>query len=221
MDSRLYRCYKTCYHPSLGLSQQQDISGAPLLRQTEHYLSVLTELALRTLGRILKIFYYCSIIIMIIFSNTLNRKLITINVCVKCVLTFWHRSFTFNSSISPTWCNNFSVYYPDVCLQLNMFWAFSRPSSGAQWPQWQPLVRSWSGRLARPWTQHDCHHDTKVKPDGATAVIKLLMMGGKTPETCWAVNKRQDNKLNNCCIWLVIYLNCTMMHELTNLKFHI
>jgi hypothetical protein len=21
------------------------------------------------------------------------------------------------------------------------------------------------------------------------------MMGGKTPETCWAVNKRQDNKL--------------------------
>jgi hypothetical protein len=21
------------------------------------------------------------------------------------------------------------------------------------------------------------------------------MMGGRTPETCWAVNKRQDNKL--------------------------
>jgi hypothetical protein len=38
------------------------------------------------------------------------------------------------------------------------------------------------------------------------------MMGGKTPETCWAVNKRQNNKLENCCIWLVIYLNCTMMH---------
>jgi hypothetical protein len=39
------------------------------------------------------------------------------------------------------------------------------------------------------------------------------------PVTCWAVNKRQDNKLQNCCIWLVIYLNCTMMHGLTNLKF--
>jgi hypothetical protein len=63
---------------------------------------------------------------------------------------------------------------------------------------WQP---------ARPRTQHDCHHDTKVKPEAATAVIKLLTMGGKTPETCWAVNKRQDNKLENCCIWLVIYLN--------------
>jgi len=44
------------------------------------------------------------------------------------------------------------------------------------------------------------------------------MMGGKTPETCWAVNKRQDNRLENCCIWLVIYLTCTMMHGLTNLK---
>ena len=56
------------------------------------------------------------------------------------VLTFWQRSFTFNSDKSPIWCNNFSVYYPDVCLQLNMFRVFSRPSSGAQWLQWQPLV---------------------------------------------------------------------------------
>jgi len=32
-------------------------------------------------------------------------------------------------------------------------------------------------------------------------------MGGRTPETCWAVNKSQDNKLENCCMWLVIYLN--------------
>jgi len=28
------------------------------------------------------------------------------------------------------------------------------------------------------------HHDKKVKPEAATAVIELLMMGGKTPETC-------------------------------------
>jgi hypothetical protein len=44
------------------------------------------------------------------------------------------------------------------------------------------------------------------------------MMGGRTSETCWAVNKRRENKLENCCIWLVIYLNCSMMHGLTNLK---
>ena len=62
------------------------------------------------------------------------------------------------------------------------------------------------GRAGRP--------DTKVKPEAATEVIELLMMGGKTPETYWAVNKRQDNRLKKCCIRLVIYLNCTMMHGL-------
>jgi hypothetical protein len=113
-----------------------------------------------------------------------------------------------------------------------MFRALSRPSSGTQWLQWQPLVLpsyrgdnrtvfviGQAGRLARPRTQHGYHRHTKVKPEAATAVIELLMMGGRTPETCWAVNKRQDNKLENCCIWLVIYLNCTIMHGLTNLKF--
>ena len=45
-----------------------------------------------------------------------------------------------NSNKSPTRCSNFPFYYPDVYLQLNMFRAFSRPSSGAQWLQWQPLV---------------------------------------------------------------------------------
>jgi hypothetical protein len=41
-----------------------------------------------------------------------------------------------------------------------------------------------AGRPARPRTQHDYHHDTKVKPESATAVTQLLMMGGETPETC-------------------------------------
>ena len=44
---------------------------------------------------------------------------------------------------------------------------------------------------------------TKAKQEAATAVIELLMMGGETPETCWAVNERQDNKLENCWIRLV------------------
>jgi len=91
--------------------------------------------------------------------------------------------------------------------------------SGSLWFYFRIVVTvvlcSWSGRPAgrpaRPRTQHDHHHDMKVKPAAATAV-ELLMMGRRTPETCWAVNKRQDNELENCCIWLVIYLNCTMMH---------
>jgi hypothetical protein len=30
--------------------------------------------------------------------------------------------------------------------------------------------------------QHDYHHDTKVKPEAAIAVIELLTMGGKRPK---------------------------------------
>jgi hypothetical protein len=95
-------------------------------------------------------------------------------------------------------------------------------SSGTLWFYLRIVVTavlcSWSGRPAWPRTQHDYHHDTKVKLEAATAVIELLMMGEKTPETRWALNKCQDNKLENCYIWLVIYLNCTTMHGLTNLK---
>jgi len=40
-----------------------------------------------------------------------------------------HRSIQINHQPDAT---IFSVYYPDVCLQLNMFRVFSRPSSGAQ-----------------------------------------------------------------------------------------
>jgi hypothetical protein len=76
-----------------------------------------------------------------------------------------------------------------------MFWAFSRPSSGTQRLQWQPLVLpSYRGDSRAVFVvgpaglhdyeqQHDCHHDTKVKLEAATAVIDLLMMDGKTPET--------------------------------------
>jgi hypothetical protein len=34
----------------------------------------------------------------------------------------------------------------------------------------------------------------------ATAVVELLMMGVRTPETCWAVYKRQVINLRNCYI---------------------
>jgi hypothetical protein len=56
--------------------------------------------------------------------------------------------------------------------------------------QWQPLVLpSYRGDSRAvlgvgPAGRHAYHHDTKVNPAAATAVIELLMMGGKTPETC-------------------------------------
>jgi len=68
---------------------------------------------------------------------------------------------------------------------------------------WQSCcVRGRAGRPTallppRPWG----------KPQAAATVDGLLMMGKGMPEICWAVNKRQDNKLENYCIWLVIYLN--------------
>jgi hypothetical protein len=168
-----------------------------------------------------------------VLSNLKNTIIILITFYAMC-FSLLAPEFTFNSNKSPTWCNSYSVYYHGVCLQLNTFRAFSRPSSRPQRLQWQPLVIpsycgysravfvvGLAGRPTRPRTQHNYHHHTKVNPEAATAAIELLMMGGKTPETCWAVNKRQDNKLKNCCISLVIYLNCTMMHGLTNLKFYI
>jgi hypothetical protein len=44
------------------------------------------------------------------------------------------------------------------------------------------VLCSWFGRQAQPRTQHDYHRDTKVKPEAPTAVIELLMMGGKRPK---------------------------------------
>jgi hypothetical protein len=42
-------------------------------------------------------------------------------------------NYQLDATISP-------VYYPDLYLQLNVFWACSRPSSGAQQLQQEPLV---------------------------------------------------------------------------------
>ena len=65
-----------------------------------------------------------------------------------------------------------------------MFWAFSRhhqehnDCSGSLWFYLRIVVIA----VLCSWLGY--HHDTKVKPDAATAVIELLMMGGGTPETC-------------------------------------
>jgi hypothetical protein len=86
----------------------------------------------------------------------------------------------------PTRCKIFSSLLLDVYLQLNMFRASSRPSSG---------VRAWSGPrtsngvvgpagLPDHDQQHCYHHAPTVKSEAATAVVELLMMGVRTPETC-------------------------------------
>jgi hypothetical protein len=57
------------------------------------------------------------------------------------------------------------------------------------------------------------------KPEAATAVNKLLMMGMSMPETCRAVFKRQAIKLRDWCIWLVDLFEYMLMHKLTNPKY--
>ena len=87
-----------------------------------------------------------------------NMLQTTIKAARRGSLTLWHRSFTFNSNKSPTWCNSFSVYYPDVCLQLNIFGRFPAHHqelsdySGSLWFYLRIVVTvvlcSWSGRPA-------------------------------------------------------------------------
>ena len=88
----------------------------------------------------------------------------------------------------PTRCTSSSSLLFDFYVQLNMFRASSRTSSGAQQLQWQPLVlpleRGGSVGRANHDQQHCYHHAPTVKPEAATAVVELLMMGVRTPETC-------------------------------------
>jgi hypothetical protein len=98
------------------------------------------------------------------------------------------------------------------------------------------------GAVSRGRRDHDqmyCYyHAPPVKPEAATAVLELLMMGAKMPEACWAVHKRQDNKLEKLlhlvgwfiwnawcmdlqtsCILLAVIWNYFTMHGHTNVKF--
>jgi len=96
----------------------------------------------------------------------------------------------------PTRCNNFSGLLLDVYLQLNVFWASSRPSSGAQWLQWQPLVLpSYCG---------DSHAVFVVGPDGWPAQPRPTALlsprsEGKTRGrycSCWAPDDGREDAQN-------------------------
>jgi len=70
-----------------------------------------------------------------------------------------------------------------------------------------PIIRSSTTAVTGPTTtsSHCYHHASTVKPEAATAVIELLKMGVRAPETCWALHtsNRQVINLRNCCVWLV------------------
>jgi len=80
---------------------------------------------------------------------------------------------------------------------------------------------SWSVRSDRPRPITLLSPRSNGKPETATAVDKVLMMGMRMPETCWAVFKRQAINLRDWCIWLVDLFECMMLHGHTNPKFNL
>ena len=72
----------------------------------------------------------------------------------------------------------------------------------------------------RPWPTTLLPPSSNGKPEAATAVDKLLMMGTRMLETCWTVFKRQAINLRDWCIWLVDLFEYMMMHALTNPNCH-
>jgi hypothetical protein len=71
--------------------------------------------------------------------------------------------------------------------------------------------------------EHCYHHAPEIQLEAATASVELLMMDVSTSETCLAVNKRLDNKLQKLLhlvgwfIWIVWW--CTDLRTLK--KYHI
>ena len=85
---------------------------------------------------------------------------------------------------------------------------------------YKPLIYSstcFGHSLAHHQELIDC--SSRLCTKAATAVYKLLMMGKRMPETCWAVFERRAINLRDWCIWLVDLFECMMMHGLTNPKY--
>jgi len=99
-----------------------------------------------------------------------------------------------------------------------MLRASSCPSPGAYKLRQPPLFYRWNVVLAvllvvvgpdRPRPMTLLPPRSNDKPEAATAVYKLLMMGMRMPETCWAVFKQWATYLKDWCIWLVDLFECS------------
>jgi len=152
-------------------------------------------------------------------KNMFNKQMSTAESGWTCRIGNVLKFLIFNSNRSPTRCNNFQFIILTFIYSSTRFGRFSahhqelNNCSSSLFFYLRIMVIavlcSWSGY----------HHDTKVKPEAAPAVVELLMMGRRTPESCWAVNKRQDHKLKIVASSWLIYLNCMMTNGLANLKF--
>jgi hypothetical protein len=110
-------------------------------------------------------------------------------------------------------------------MKLNMFRATHCPSSGDQnctssfwfFIRERSLVVVVAGRWQRPATTTTFH---VCKTRGCQCRFELLMMGGVSPETCWASYKHGIINFDTLLhIFVHLFMNRTMMHRSTNIKF--
>jgi hypothetical protein len=111
-----------------------------------------------------------------------------------------------DATISQVYYLNFTHTYSSTCFgHPHAYHQEVNNCSSSLWFYRWSVVVAVLLVLVRPVGQHCYHHTPMVKPEAATAVVDLLMMGVRMPETCWAVctSKLQTINLRNFCIWLV------------------
>jgi hypothetical protein len=124
----------------------------------------------------------------VIYSySTTNKMHLLSQIIYSCKTLYMFRTF-FPSIIRSSKLRIQQRYISNSCCYLLWF------TVGTWW--WQ-CYWSWSGQ-PRPIALLPPR--SNGKPEAATAVVELLMMGMRMPETCWAVFKQQVINLRNCCI---------------------
>ena len=132
-----------------------------------------------------------------------------------------------------TRCNNVSKFYYSIFIWSSACFGWHTAHHQSLKLHWQPLVsHTWEvvgrvvGRPSQaqycawqrpPTTRPSIFHVWKTR--GCQWSFRLLMMGGMSPETCWASYKYGIIKfwyvVTSCCIF---FMNCTIMYGSTNVK---
>ena len=133
---------------------------------------------------------------------------------------------------NPTRCNNASRFYYSIFIWNST--CFRRHTAYYQETKtaltasgfytWKVVGRVDGGCCqAQAWQRPPITRPTTFhiwKTRGCQCSFRLLMMGGVSPETCWASYKYGIIKvwyiIASC--WIFFFMNCTMMHGSMNIK---
>jgi hypothetical protein len=126
---------------------------------------------------------------------------------------------------NPTWCHSVSRFYFIFIWSSTCFgWhtAHHQELKTALAPSGFAYVEGcWTviaGHWQCPATTHPAaFHICKTR--GYQCSFRLLMMGGVSPETCWASCKYEIKFWYTVASCWIFYTNYTMMHGFTNIKF--